>query len=187
MNPHNFSKWFACPNYYFSSPFSTDFFWFFATARACDGALPLTFSCTNLFPFQTWLKILFSDLDHHIRSLLKKWFDLKFLRSFSQWSIRSRSRSFAHFDPLCIRAGGFHQVHPQIFGFFWTTSPLSAHLQYCLSAKLANFWTPSPLGADVLNGGPLTRHHYATLTPPAMVLKYVTRTRASSACQIWTL
>ena len=43
MKPHNFSKRFACPNYYFLGPFSTDFFWFFVPARAYDGALPLTF------------------------------------------------------------------------------------------------------------------------------------------------
>ena len=47
MNRHNFSKWFACPNYYFSGPFSTDFFRFLVTAGVCNSALPLP-----IFPFE---------------------------------------------------------------------------------------------------------------------------------------
>ena len=50
MKPHNFSKRFACPNYYFLGPFSTDFSRFFVIAVVRNGALPLPFLPVRINP-----------------------------------------------------------------------------------------------------------------------------------------
>ena len=53
---------------------------------------------------QTWLKLIFSDWDHQIKSFVKKWFDLKF---FAQFANDLSAHDLDHSLILCTLANSF--------------------------------------------------------------------------------